>query len=77
MDATVNQEPVGLPAVPSSPTSAERFADLTGVPVVLNTSFNLQGEPIVTTPANAYSPFVRSQMDALVMGHFVVTKSDS
>ncbi|MCH2663720.1 hypothetical protein MK139_05210 [bacterium] len=45
--------------------------------MVLNTSFNLQGEPIVSTPANAYSPFVRSQMDALVMGHFVVTKSDS
>ena len=52
-----------------------RFADLTGVPVLLNTSFNLRGEPIVTTPENAYSTFVRSEMDVLVMGRHIVTKA--
>jgi carbamoyltransferase len=52
----------------------ERFGQATGVPVVLNTSFNLRGEPIVTTPANAYSTFSRSQMDCLVMGNFVIEK---
>ena len=51
-----------------------RFGEATGVPVVLNTSFNLRGEPIVTTPANAYSTFVRSEMDILVMGNTIVKK---
>ena len=53
----------------------ERFGQATGVPVVLNTSFNLRGEPIVTTPANAYSTFSRSQMDCLALGNFLVEKT--
>lgn len=52
----------------------ERFGRATGVPVVLNTSFNLRGEPIVTTPANAYSTFSRSEMDCLVLGQFLIEK---
>jgi carbamoyltransferase len=36
--------------------------------------FNLRGEPIVTTPENAYSTFKRSEMDLLVMGNCLVTK---
>jgi carbamoyltransferase len=52
----------------------QRFGESTGVPVVLNTSFNLRGEPIVTTPANAYSTFRRSEMDLLVMGSYLVTR---
>ena len=51
-----------------------RFGEATDVPVVLNTSFNLRGEPIVTTPENAYSTFRRSEMDLLVMGNCLVTK---
>jgi carbamoyltransferase len=54
-----------------------RFLDLTGVPAVLNTSFNLAGEPIVETPADALSTFLRSDMDYLVMGNFLVSKSES
>jgi len=52
-----------------------RFGQATGVPVILNTSFNLKGEPIVNTPAQAYSTYVRSGMDALVLGNAVVTKA--
>jgi len=52
-----------------------RFGQATGVPVVLNTSFNLRGEPIVTTPANAFSTFARSQMDCLVLGNFLIDKN--
>jgi len=52
----------------------ERFGQATGVPVVLNTSFNLRGEPIVTTPANAFSTFSRSEMDCLVLGGFLIEK---
>jgi len=53
----------------------KRFGEASGVPVILNTSFNLKGEPIVTTPAQAYSTFARSGMDALVLGNSIVTKS--
>jgi len=44
------------------------------VPVILNTSFNLKGEPIVTTPANAHNTFVKSDMDMLVLGNVLVRK---
>jgi carbamoyltransferase len=50
------------------------FGDATGVPVVLNTSFNLRGEPIVNTPAEAFSTFARSGMDALVLEDVVLYK---
>jgi carbamoyltransferase len=50
------------------------FGDATGVPVLLNTSFNLKGEPIVNTPAEAFATFSRSGMDALVLGDCVVDK---
>lgn len=52
----------------------ERFGQASGIPVILNTSFNLKGEPIVTTPAQAHSTFSRSGMDALVLGNSIVTK---
>lgn len=51
-----------------------RFGEATGVPVLLNTSFNLKGEPIVGTPAEAYSTFLRSGLDALVLGHCFLEK---
>ncbi len=52
----------------------ERFGDLTGVPVLLNTSFNLRGEPIVTSPRDAWNTFCNSDIDLLVLGSFVVQK---
>jgi carbamoyltransferase len=52
----------------------ERFGEATGVPVLLNTSFNLRGEPIVNTPADAYRTFMTSDMDALVLDNWVVMK---
>ena len=42
--------------------------------VLMNTSFNLRGEPIVTTPQNAYSTFARSEMDLLVAGDCLAGK---
>ena len=54
----------------------ERFGALTGVPVILNTSFNLRGEPIVTSPNDAWNTFHNSDLDLLVMGPFVVRKND-
>lgn len=52
----------------------EKFGEATGVPVLLNTSYNLRGEPIVTTPQNALNTFARSDIDALVMGPYLVKK---
>ena len=53
----------------------ESFGEATGVPVILNTSFNLKGEPIVNTPAEAFNSFYKSGMDYLVLGNYIVDKS--
>ena len=50
------------------------FARLTGCPVVVNTSFNVRGEPIVCTPEEAYKCFMRTEMDMLVLEDFVLEK---
>ena len=50
------------------------FGQLTGVPIVINTSFNVRGEPIVCTPDDAYNTFVNTGIDALVLGNYVVTQ---
>ena len=54
----------------------QRFGQATGTPEILNTSFNLRGEPIVTTPQNAFNTFVGSDIDVLVLENFVVRKED-
>jgi carbamoyltransferase len=53
----------------------ERFGQATGVPVLMNTSFNLKGEPIVNTPENAFNTFSKSEMDALVLENFIIEKN--
>lgn len=52
------------------------FGDRTGVPILLNTSFNLKGEPIVNTPYDALRTFLWSDMDCVVIGNFLVEKGD-
>jgi carbamoyltransferase len=51
------------------------FERQTGCGVVVNTSFNVRGEPIVCTPADAYRCFMRTHIDCLIMGPFLVDKS--
>jgi carbamoyltransferase len=51
-----------------------RFGEATGVPVLMNTSFNLRGEPIVASPADAFGTFCRSGLDVLVLGSVVVRR---
>jgi len=53
----------------------ENFAALTGCPLLVNTSFNVRGEPIVCTPADAYRCFMRTEMDYLVIEDFLLAKS--
>jgi carbamoyltransferase len=54
----------------------KKFHELTGCPVIVNTSFNIRGEPIVCTPENAYRCFMATDMDCLVLEDFVLLKSE-
>jgi carbamoyltransferase len=54
----------------------EAFFRRTGCPVIVNTSFNVRGEPIVCTPEDAYRCFMRTDMDVLVLEDFILLKSD-
>jgi carbamoyltransferase len=52
------------------------FEKRTGVPVIINTSFNVRSEPIVCTPADAYTCFMRTEIEALIMGPFLLLKDE-
>jgi carbamoyltransferase len=52
------------------------FERLTGCAVLINTSFNVRGEPIVCTPAQAFACFMRTEMDCLVVGDFLLLKTE-
>lgn len=52
------------------------FNEITGCPVVINTSFNVRGEPIVESPQDAYRCFMRTGMDYLVLGSYLMNKKD-
>jgi len=54
----------------------QKFKALTGYGVIVNTSFNVRGEPIVCTPQDAYRCFMRIEMDYLVMGNYFLDKND-
>jgi len=55
---------------------AQAFKRLTGSPVLINTSFNVRGEPIVNTPSDSYRCFMHTNMDALVLENFVLLKRE-
>lgn len=75
VDGTGRVQSVTRDANPAFHRVIERFGERTGVPVVLNTSFNLRGEPMVHRPGEAVADFQRSAMDALVLGSFVADKA--
>ena len=52
-----------------------RFKELTGCPVIINTSFNVRGEPIVNSPTDAYNCFMGTELDYLVIGNCILDKS--
>jgi carbamoyltransferase len=54
----------------------KRFKEKTGCPVIINTSFNVRGEPIVCTPEDAYRCFMACNMDVLVLENFVLYKDE-
>lgn len=54
----------------------KRFYEKTGCPVMINTSFNVRGEPIVCTPQDAFRCFMNTEMDYLVVGNFIMDKRE-
>jgi carbamoyltransferase len=54
----------------------DAFWQRTGCPVIVNTSFNVRGEPIVCTPEDAYRCFMRTDIDALLLGNFILEKGE-
>ena len=53
-----------------------KFYELTDCPVIVNTSFNIRGEPIVCTPNDAFRCFMATDMDCLVLENYVLMKTD-
>lgn len=54
----------------------QQFHSLTGIPAVINTSFNVRGEPIVCTPEDAFNCFRKTDIDYLVLGNYLISKKD-
>jgi carbamoyltransferase len=75
VDGTARLQSVTAAEHPLYHRLISRFAAHTGVPVILNTSFNLRGEPIVHRPAEAVADFLNSGMDALFLGNLLATKT--
>ncbi|MDG1144346.1 MAG: carbamoyltransferase C-terminal domain-containing protein, partial [Burkholderiales bacterium] len=74
VDGTVRPQTVSRRANPLYWQMINTFGELTGHPIVLNTSFNVRGEPIVGTPLDALRCFFSTGMDSLAVGSFLVTK---
>ena len=54
----------------------KHYYNLSGRPLLMNTSFNIHEQPIVRTPEEAYKSFVESELDALAIGNYLVLKND-
>lgn len=74
VDGSVRPQTVERETSPLYWRLIDQFEKRTSVPVILNTSFNLRGEPIVNTPTDAIRTFFSSGLDALLMGSFLVEK---
>ncbi|MGH9347565.1 MAG: carbamoyltransferase family protein [Vicinamibacterales bacterium] len=75
VDRTARVQTVDHYSEPRFKRLLEVFHDRTGCPILLNTSFNLSDEPIVRSPEDALRSFARSQLDALVLGDFIIDRA--
>ncbi len=74
VDGTARIQTVSRETNPRFHRVISEFGKLTGVPMVINTSFNVKGQPIVSTPRDAVSTFFMTGMDHLVLGDYVLSK---
>jgi carbamoyltransferase len=75
VDGTARVQTVERETLPLYWKLIARFDELTGVPVILNTSFNVRGQPIVNTPHEAVETFLRTSLDALICGDYLVARA--
>ena len=61
----------------SLPDLIKEFGKLTGIPIIINTSFNIRGEPIVCTPYDAYKCMMGTGIDYLVIDRFLIKRSEN
>jgi carbamoyltransferase len=76
LDYSARIQTVSAERAPLYHALISEFDRITGCPLIVNTSFNVRGEPIVCTPADAYRCFMRTHLDYLVIGSFVLSKSE-
>jgi carbamoyltransferase len=76
VDYSARVQTVDAEANPLYHRLIERFKAMTGCPVLVNTSFNVRGEPIVCTPEDAFRCFMGNELDLLVVGNCVLTKAE-
>lgn len=76
VDYSARVQTVDKNAHPDYHRLVSAFYELSGCPVIINTSFNVRGEPIVGSPHDAYKCFRRTEMDILVLGDFIISKTD-
>jgi len=76
IDYSARVQTVARDTNPNYHALIKEFERLTGCAVVINTSFNVRGEPIVCTPADAYQCFMRTHIDHLVLGPFMLNKAE-
>jgi carbamoyltransferase len=74
IDGTARVQTVSKNVNPKFYNLINAFYQITDIPVLLNTSFNLSGEPIVTSPADAIRTFYTCGLDVLVIGDYVIEK---
>jgi carbamoyltransferase len=74
-DLTARVQTVHASSNPRFHALIKAFGEETGVPVLINTSFNVRGEPIVRTPRDAIDAFYSTPLDALVIGSFLLEKA--
>ena len=77
VDGTVRVQTVSRKTNPAYYDLIQHFGKLTGVDCVLNTSFNIRGEPIVNTPEEAATCYLKTGMNALFLGNFFLQKNES
>lgn len=76
IDNTARVQSVSKRTEPFIHLLLNKFAAITGVPVLINTSFNIAGQPIVESPADAIQTFFNNDMDGLVLGNYWVSKTN-
>lgn len=74
VDGTARPQFIRKEINPTYYNVVKNFGEETGVSVLLDTSFNLKGQPIVNTVSEAYETFMRSGLDALVLGNYLIKK---